>query len=311
MRASCVLLPFVAALAACDMKAKKDLRRLARADSIRVDSLVSMKNELLNEVMASTQFVADLNTELAKLKSRTPNSKLNTAAAKESEVVSIKEQRAAIQARIAELVARLDSSESRVVTLRARAAQFAKRDSTITRQVAAYERTIADLRRQVDEQKAEYEATIARQNVQIATLNSRVDTVSRENLRLSGEKVVLTDSVSQLTTERNTAYYVIGTKDELVSQGIVVEEGHKRFMFLGGRSLTAARELDPSKFTKIDRLKDRVISLPAGDYRIISRQNAAYASPFSQHGSTVSGGLRIDQPEHFWEASPFLILVKG
>jgi predicted nucleic acid-binding Zn-ribbon protein len=304
MRAFRLILPCVVALAACDTKAKHELRTLAHTDSLRVDSLVSMKNELLNEVMASTQFVADLNTELAKLKARTASRKLNTAAAKESDVVPIKEQRAEIQARIRELVARLDSSESRVATLRARAATFAKRDSTITKQVDAYERTIADLRRQVEQQKAEYEATISRQSVQIATLNSRVDT-------LSGEKVVLTDSVDQLTAEKNTAYYVIGTKAELVSQGIIVEEGHKRFMFLGGRSLTAARSLDPSKFTKIDRLKDRVINFPAGNYRIISRQNAAYASPFSQHGSTVSGGLRIDQPEHFWEASPFLILVKG
>src|SRR5262245_2825453 len=299
-----LILPFVAALVACDTKSKQELRTLAHTDSLRVDSLVAMKNELLNEVMASTQFVADLNTELAKLKSRTTGRKLNTAASKESDAVPIKEQRAEIQARIRELVARLDSSESRVASLRARAAGFANRDSTMPRQVAAYERTIADLRRQVEQQKADYEATISRQTVQIATLNSRVDT-------LSGEKVILTDSVTQLTTEKNTAYYVIGTKDELVSQGIIVEEGHKRFMFLGGRSLTAARNLDPSKFTRIDRLKDRVINFPSGDYRIISRQNAAYASPFSQHGGTVSGGLRIDQPEHFWEASPFLILVKG
>lgn len=304
MRRLRLFLPLVVVVAACDAKARKDLRTLAHADSLRVDSLVSIKNELLNEVMASTQFVADLNSEMARLKSRTATTKLTTAAAKESEVVSIKEQRAAVQTRIRELVARLDSSESRVATLRARAAPLANRDPTITKQLAAYERTIADLRRQVDQQKAEYEATIARQNVQIASLNQRVDT-------LSGEKVVLADSVSQLTTEKNTAYYVIGTKEELVRQGIVVEEGHKRFMFLGGRSVTPARELDPSKFTKIDRLKDRVINFPAGDYRIISRQNGAYASPFSQGGGRVSGGLRIDQPDRFWEASPFLIIVKA
>jgi hypothetical protein len=41
----------------------------------------------------------------------------------------------------------------------------------------------------------------------------------------------------QLTTEKNTAYYVIGTKDELVKQGILVEEGRKRFLLVGGRSV--------------------------------------------------------------------------
>lgn len=310
MRPIRLILPLFALLAACDTKARQELRALAKADSLRADSLVAIKNELLNEVMTSTQFVSDLNSEVAKMKSRTPT-KLNTTAAKESDVVSIKEQRAAVQLRIRELVARLDSSERRVASLRERASSLSKRDSTITAQVAAYERTIADLRESVERQKGEYEATIARQNMQIAELNTKVDTVTQQNIRLSGEKVVLTDSVTSLTSEKNTAYYVIGTKDELVRQGILVEEGNKRFMFLGGRSVVAARELDPTKFTKIDRLKDRVINFPAGDYRIISRQNGSYASPFTQRDGKVSGGLRIDQPERFWESSPFLIIVKA
>jgi len=49
----------VAALAACDTKAGQELRTLAHVDSLRRDSLVSIKNELLNEVMTSTQFVSD------------------------------------------------------------------------------------------------------------------------------------------------------------------------------------------------------------------------------------------------------------
>ncbi|HEY9227845.1 MAG TPA: hypothetical protein VIP11_14405 [Gemmatimonadaceae bacterium] len=310
MRPIRLLLPLVTVLAACDTRAKQELRSLAHADSLRVDSLVSIKNELLNEVMSSTQFVSDLNAEMAKLKSRTP-AKLTKGAAKESEVVSMKEQRAAVVTRIRELVARLDSSERRVASLRSRAATLSKRDSTIMDQVRAYEKTIADLRATVENQKAEYEATIARQNVQIANLTSRVDTVTRENVKLAGDKVALSDTVNALTSEKNTAYYVIGTKDELVREGIIVEEGHKRFILLGGRSITAARELDPAKFTKIDRERDRVINFPAGDFRIISRQNGSFASPFSTKDGKLSGGLRIDQPDRFWENSRFLIIVKA
>ena len=310
MRLIRLVLPLVVVLAACDTKARQELRALAQADSLRVDSLVSIKNELLNEVMASTQFMNDLNTEMAKLKSRT-TTKLTTETAKESDVVSIKEQRAIVTTRIRELVARLDSSERRVASLRARAATLSKRDSTLTQQVAAYEKTIAELREAVERQKNEYEATLTRANQQIATLTSKVDTVTQENVKLSGEKTALTDTVTRLTTEKNTVSYVIGTKDELKQQGIIVEEGHKRFMIFGGRSISAARELDPTKFTKIDRLRDRVINFPAGDYRIISRQNGSFASPFAQKDGKMSGGLRIDQPERFWEASPFLIIIKA
>jgi hypothetical protein len=305
-----LLLVAAVLLAACDTKAKDQLRTLAHTDSLRTDSLMSIKNELLNEVLTSTQFVNDLNTEVSKLKSRKP-AKLATQLSRESDINAVKEERANVVARIRELVARLDSSEARVASLRARAAKLSTHDSTIVAQVAAYEKTIADLRQQVDQQKTEYEATIARQNTQIAALSSKVDTVTKENVRLTGERAALTDTVSELTTERNTAYYVIGTKDELIKSGVLVEEGRKRFMIVGGRPVAPARELDPAKFTRIDRLRDRVINFPAGDYTIFSRHNPTFASPFSSRDGKLSGGIRIDQPEKFWESSKFLIIVKA
>jgi hypothetical protein len=135
--------------------------------------------------------------------------------------------------------------------------------------------------------------------------------VTRENVRLAGEKTALTDTVTTLTSEKNTAYYVIGTRDELIKSGVLVEEGHKRLLVVGSRSVAAARDLDPSKFTRIDRLHDRTINFPAGEYMILSRQNPAFASPFAGSDGRISGGLRIDQPEKFWEASRFLIIVKA
>jgi hypothetical protein len=310
MRTLRYLLPVVVLLAACDTKAKEQLRSLAHADSLRTDSLVSFKNDLLNEVMTSTQFVNDLNTEMTKLKARKPAT-LSTRLTSESNIGAMKEERAAVVARIRELVARLDSSEARVASLRTRASKMTRQDSSLTVQVAEYEKTIASLRLTVEQQKAEYEATIGRQNQQIASLNSKVDTVTRDNVRLAGEKTALIDTVSSLVSEKNTAYYVIGTKDELVKQGVLVEEGHKRFVLMGGRTLSPARDLDPSRFTRIDRLRDRTINFPAGEYTIVTRQSPAYASPFAAKDGRLSGGLRIDQPERFWEPSRFLIIVKS
>ncbi len=310
MRLTRWMLPVVVLIAACDTQAKTQLRTLAHADSLRTDSLLRIKNDLLNEVLASTQFVNDLNGEVAKLKSR-KSAKLAATLSRESDINVVKEERANVVAKIRELVARLDSSEARVASLRARAAKLSAHDSTIVAQVAAYEKTIGALRQQVEQQKAEYEATIARQTTQIAQLTSKVDTVTQENVKLAGERAALTDTLTHLTSEKNTAYYIIGTKDELIRDGILVEEGHKRFLLLGGRPVAPARELDPAKFTRIDRLRDNVINFPAGDYTIFSRQNPTYASPFAAKDGKLSGGLRIDQPEKFWEPSKFLIIVKA
>jgi hypothetical protein len=311
MRKLGLLIPVAAVslLAACDPQASSKLKTLAHADSLRTDSLISIKNDLLNEVMSSTQFVNDLNSEISRLKAK-QNVALATKLTSESDMAAIKEQRAAVMKRIQNIVARLDSSEARVAVLRKRASTLAMRDSTLVAQVAEYEKTITDLRHTVDQQRADYEATIAKQTAQIAGLNSKVDTMTTENTRLMGEAKTLTDTVTQLTTVVNTAYYVIGTKDDLVKQGVLVEEGHRRFLLFGGRSLSPARELDPAKFTRIDRSKDKVINFPEGDFVIFTRQNPAYASPFASKDGAISGGLRIDQPERFWEASKFLIIVK-
>src|SRR3954463_6436199 len=99
MRPIRLLLPCVVVLAACDTKAKEQLRTLAHADSLRTDSLLSVKNDLLSEVMTSTQFVNDINGEMAKLKSRQAP-KLASALTRESDLNAIKEERAAVLSRI-------------------------------------------------------------------------------------------------------------------------------------------------------------------------------------------------------------------
>jgi hypothetical protein len=303
MRSLRLLVPCALLVAACDSSAKQQLATLAHADSLRTDSLVSIKDDLLNEVMTSTQFVAAINDEMAKLKSKKP-ARLTAATNSESNITDVKAQRAQVLEHIRALVARLDSSEARVQTLRARAEKLSKHDATLVAQVERYSKTIADLRATVERQKAEYGATIA-------ALNSKIDTINATNVQLAGEKAALSDTVTTLNAERNTVYYAVGTKDDLIKRGILVEEGHKRLLLIGSRRVEPARDLDPAQFIRIDRLQDRVINLPDGDFTILSRQNPAYASPFVAKDGKISGGLRVDEPEKFWAPSRFLILVKG
>ncbi len=298
-----VLLPFVAAVAACDTKAKEQLHTLAHVDSLRTDSLNAVRTDLMNEVMASTQFVNDINRQIVKVKdleARRPAVQLT----RESELTKVKDEREAVLAKITAMSDRLTAAEGRIAALRARARKVAAQDSTLLGQIATYEKTIADLKQTVEQQRAEMQAVIDKQTAQIASLNKKVDTLTTKSAALS-------DTVGQLTTEKNTAYYVVGTKDELVQKGILVEEGHKRFLVFGGRRIEPARELDTSVFTRIDRLKDRKIALPEGEYTILSRQNATYAAPDSARDGKISKGLTIQQPERFWSASRFLILVRS
>jgi hypothetical protein len=300
-RLSLVLaLTVLAGATACD---RGKLRELARVDSLRSDSLVRIKDEMLNEVMTSTQFVSDLNGEIAKLK--TPvKAGLTAKPSNESTVAQAAADRDAVAQRVRELVARLDSSESRMASLRSRVATLSKHDDQLTQQVALYEKTIADLRDAAERQRAELQTVIDEQNLKITALNT-------DNVRLAGEKTALTDTVGRLTIEKNTAYYVVGTRSELVKKGVLVEEGHRSFLgLLGSRPVAPARSLDPAQFVKIDRSRDLTIPLPEGEYSIVTRQDLGFATAAAKNDDRIKGSLTVDRPEKFWEPSKFLVLVR-
>jgi intracellular sulfur oxidation DsrE/DsrF family protein len=297
----------IVSLAACD---RGKLNDLARSDSLRADSIVRIKDEMLNEVMASTQFVNDLNGEIAKLKTPLPTS-LKSGTRAENEIEQAKQDREAVTERVRQLVARLDSSEARMASLRSRVASLSKKDDQLSQQVALYEKTITDLKDAAERQRTELQAIIDQQGTKIVALNQKVDTMTKDNARLTTVSTALSDTVGQLTTEKNTAYYVVGTRDELVKKGVLVEEGHRPVLGLfGSRPVAPARSLDPAQFVRIDRLKDRVIQLPDGEFSIVSRQDPQYATPAEKKDDKIAGALKVDRPEKFWEPSRFLVLVR-
>ena len=302
------LLLLLPVMFACDTKAKQQLVELAKADSLRQDSLLTIKNQMLNDVLISTQFINDISTEIAKARSLAATSKEKAALSTPAEGAKIQADRDQVLSKIRHLVARLDTVEGR---LQATRKQYAQRDSMMTQQIAQYEKTISDFRETVERQKIEFQAIIDQQNTRIVTLTSQVDTARQQNAMLVSQKTALIDTVTDLTREKNTVYYVAGTRDELVQKGVLVEEGKKQFLLFGNRPVAPARSLDPTTFTRIDRLKDRDITLPDGEYRIFSRHDQQFAEPVQVKDGKITGGLRITSPEQFWAPSKFLILIRS
>ncbi len=200
-----------------------------------------------------------------------------------------------IAARVNESDARLQASERRIRAL-------SKLSDSLR---ATLEATVANLQSVIETQKG----TIGALTEQVTGLQSR-------NAQLAAEKAALADTAATLTAQNNTVYYVIGTKDELLQRGIVVQEGGSRFPFIvekRGQTVVPARDLEPSEFTAIDKRQVTEIPLPEPGkaYRIASRQDvAALAIPPDAHGR-VKGRLRIAAPERFWAGSKFLIIVQS
>jgi myosin heavy subunit len=269
----------------------------------------AQKDSLLTEVLETTQFVSDVNSELAKAKSislKPASGDPGLPGAKKD-----REERQAALERIKQVISRLDESEAKLAETEARAKQSRQRNARLLAQIETFKKTVDDLKTTAEQQKTEYEAALAEKDTQIATLAGRVDTLTTEKATLETANVALTDTVANLTTYKNQVYYAVGTKDELMKRGVVTKEGSK-FLIFGGTRLEPSRNLDPVAFTAIDKTQQTSIPLPRTDkkYKIVSRHNPGYLGSNVTKDGKVSGAVEITQPEEFWSASRYLILVQ-
>lgn len=151
-----------------------------------------------------------------------------------------------------------------------------------------------------------------------ATINNYRSVVEEQKatiVALTDQVAQLSDTVNLLKEQNNTVYYIIGTKDELLQKGIIIETGGSRFPLIFakvGQTVMPARELDPAVFTKIDKRSVTEIALPGSDknYRIASRQDLQGLATPPADGHIV-GTLKIANPDKFWLTSRFLIVVQS
>jgi len=255
----------------------------------------AQKDSLLTEVLETTQFVSDLNSELAKAKvaALEISGDRGVPGAQQD-----KAERQATLGRIRQVIDRLNQSEAKLTETEKRVKNAKIQNARLLAQIATYKQTIEDLKTAAEQQRAEMEAIIADQRNQIATL--------------SLEKGWLIDTISHLTAYKNRVYYAVGTKDELIKSGVVTKEGSK-FLFFGGTRLEPARRPNLDAFTMIDKTQTLSIPLPRTDkkYKIVSRQSPDFLAGDINEKGELKGVVEIGSPEEFWSASKYLILVQN
>ena len=296
MRYAWMMVVLLAAATGCTSKAEL-AKALAESKAAE-----AQKDSLLTEVLETTQFVSDLNSELAKAKVVSLGSAGSDPGMPGAELD--REERKATLERIQQVIARLNESEAKLTQTENRAKNAKIRNARLLAQIATYKQTIEDLKTAAEQQRSEQEAIIADQRTQIATLAGQVD-----NLNLQAAS--LRDTVGHLTAYKNRVYYAIGTKDELLHNGVVTKEGSK-FLIFGGTRLEPARKPNLDAFTMIDKTQTLSIPLPRTDknYKIVSRQSPEYLTGEVFENGKVRGVLEIASPEEFWSASKYLILVQ-
>lgn len=274
-----------------------------RAQVDQMATVSAAKDSLFRDLAETTKLLADINTELATV--TTGNKKaVEPVVSPESQLASSPSERALTLKRVQDLTARVKNSESRLAASQRRVRALSATSDSLRVTLADFQTTIDGLNSMVEGQKTT-----------IANLESELNLSRAQVTTLTQEKQTLTDTVSALTTRENTVYYIVGTKKELMEQGIIKEVGGTRFLLVTrtGETLKPAENLDPSLFTAIDRRQTSEIPMPRADkqYKLVTNQNVAYANLGPDSKGKVQGSLQITNPEYFWTNSKFLILVEN
>lgn len=251
---------------------------------IRENSLVAERDSLMLEVAANGRFLMEIQSEFSKV------APVTVAVQPESGMYeSGKDQRRATLDRMREITTRLKTADARLIVVEARVRKLGVVRDSLTEARG----TITGL-----------EASIAEQKSTVASLTSQLDQMLVQNQ-------ILSDSLYRLDDAQNTAYYVVGTRKELLARGVLVADGHRSVPLVGRRGVQPARELPLGEFTSIDRKTIRELALPHPErtYRIVSRQNLAHLASADANGR-VQGAISITSPEEFWEGSRYLIVVE-
>ena len=158
--------------------------------------------------------------------------------------------------------------------------------------------TIDNLARQMEEKDAQIrhlQAELQAKDVQIGELTEKVEDLSNNVSTLREETTQKSQTISTQDKQLNTAWFVYGTKSELKEQHILQD----------GKVLQS--NFNREYFTKIDIRVDKEIRLYSRSAKLLTSHPAS--SYTLDQDAQKQYVLRIQNPQLFWSASKYLVIL--
>jgi predicted nucleic acid-binding Zn-ribbon protein len=158
-------------------------------------------------------------------------------------------------------------------------------------------------------------AQISKKDIELTELNSKLNSLNAQVATLEtsvGTLMVKNSEQAQSISEKNTAlhtvYYVVGKSNDLQDANIIDRKGG----LLGiGKTSKLSDDFDNSKFTQIDYTQTSSIPVNS-DMKIITTHPVnSYMLEKDEKDKDLVKNIFITNPELFWSASKYLVVVKN
>jgi len=282
---------FAISLTSCVENSKKYKALQAQMDSLNVTaSAKSAEFEevfaTLNEVESGLQSIREAENILV-LQSQKGGAEVNATSRDrlKSDVAAIGEAIANYKKEISKL-----KNDNRI-----RSSQFTKRLNALTAELENKSQLIEDLSRQLEEKDNQLKV----KTQQISSLDETVSTLRQDVSKLNSESTSQKATISTQDVQINTAYYIVGTKADLISANVMSKGG----LF---RSAKISYQAEQSAFVKIDIRELSEINLNAKKAKVMSlHPTGTYSLDKDANGMLI---LKITDPKSFWEQTKYLVI---
>jgi peptidoglycan hydrolase CwlO-like protein len=141
-------------------------------------------------------------------------------------------------------------------------------------------------------------------DVEIAELKSKLEKMDIEINELMLASAVKDQKIAEQTDKMNTAYYAYGTAKELKRQGVITKEGG----FIGiGKNEAMMKDFNKNYFTRIDITQTTSVPLAAKKAKLLTTHPSGSFKFEGPEGKVEK--LVITNPEEFWSASKYLVVI--
>ena len=275
------------AVASCNQDAVKKAEQEAQHQRDSLEQIISQKDNEINDMMTTLSDIEEGFREITEAQSRVTIAKQGEGT---NTMQRIRENIQFIQSAMQQNKELINKLKQQVRESTVKGSQLKKIVDNLTQQLETKDQQLQALREELDKK----DIHIAELDEQVASLHTDVSNLQEDNSKKE-------QTINAQDKALHTAWFVFGTKKELMEQNILTKDG------LFSKTKIMDKEFNKEYFTKIDIRIDKEIKLYSKSAEIMTRHPSG--SYTLQQDANKQDVLRINNPDAFWSTSKYLVVL--